>query len=150
MVGRVDLLQELPDPAPAASTFYARVAVHEVLLGNARSLEPGWVDIRLLRGITTPIEELASLMPDHLSLFFLADLEVSAEQAGLPSESASQWRYRYAINGPGGIIGEIDRTARVHDDWLELAPLFPNEFEGQPFDDVVQQVRDEIAETAGG
>jgi len=147
VVGHIVEVRDLAttDPAPGVPSFYARIAEDEVLFGQAESLYPGWFDVRLLRGLETSIEDLRQLMPDHQTLFFLRSAEISALENGHSPAYAEQWRYKYGVSGPGGIIRDIDGDARVHQFWLEYAPNFPNEYEGAAFEDVVQIVRDEIA-----
>jgi hypothetical protein len=133
--------QERPGPR----FFYATITIDESLYGEPETRTPGTIDLRLIAG--DPSDNTAEYIPDHANLFFLHNDAVLAEENGRPQEEVEYWRYSYGVRGLGGVIRDIDGVARILNDMRDHAPLFPTRLDGDPFEEVVQRVPEQISES---
>jgi hypothetical protein len=127
-------------PTPTIKFFYATVSVESVLKGVVESRNPGTVDLRLLGDH----QVMSPYMPAHRQLLFLRNGAELMKERGEAPDVQELWRYAYLPLGEGGVVRDIDGTARAQRDLGRCCPdLFPVTLEGRSFEDVVDEVEAE-------
>jgi len=145
VVGRVANVREGESYSVGGLRFmYATVALDDILSGVPETTEPGTIELRMDYPATTEVSDLAESIPDHQTLFFLMNGgELSNEKGHLPDEQ-ERWRYVYIPAGPGGVLRDIGGQA--YGMGLDDPADFPNDLAGEPFAEVVEDVRAAIGD----
>ncbi len=140
VVGRATNVREGESYSVGGLRFmYATVALDDILSGVPETTEPGTIELRMDYPATTEVSDLAESIPDHQTLFFLMNGgELSNEKGHLPDEQ-ERWRYVYIPAGPGGVLRDIGGQA--YGMGLDDPADFPNDLAGEPFAEVVEDVR---------
>ena len=137
VVGRITALRPGEHVAGYAVTR-ATLTLDEVLKGEPQTLVTGTVTLQL-----PPVEApwlAEETMPSHRNLLFLFYVPAFLERLGQPEEEQVEELYDYVpMHGTQAVIRDIGGTAR--DILIPPDERFPDEFEGQPFAEVVDRAR---------
>lgn len=133
-------------PGVERQFILARVAVNEVFKGIPETRTSGMIDIEWSLRDATDLEMLSLRIPEHDTLFFLFNQGKIAELT-LHPEDVERYRYQYTlINDDQGALRDIN--GRVRPVTTGIPTWFPEEYDGGPFETLLQDVRDSVRASA--
>lgn len=118
------------------------ILIDEVMKGDPQSEAQGTVRLQ-----TLPVTEgeIEGLLPNEQTLFFLWYVPDYLERHGQPEEEQQAELYDYiALNWSQGVMRDIEGRVATLD---PENPRFPAMFDGEPFEDVVDSVRNQSQTT---
>ena len=145
VVGRIVRLYRAPERTSdeQLEMIWATVGVDDVLKGDPLTRSPDTIEVMLY--LTGPWDIVRVNLPAEEALFFLVNDTADATRRGEEISDPEWSRYVYWRPNDQAVLRNIDGQVSViaRDEIIEVwgADRFPVPLEGQPFDDVVNQVK---------